>query len=719
MSSNNESLSSLSTSDHYPDETDDSTETSIQTPKPKRNKYYQTYRKKWEEEVSWLAHSRKGDRYAYCKVCNKDLSCSEGGLKDIKRHGSTESHNRLAKSDVGQQTLTKAWNKELTISMQAARAEAVLCNMLVEHNLPFLVMDHLPGLLSHAFPDSKIAKEVKCARTKSTAVVKHAIAPASHKSMISMVSLSPAFSLLMDESTDRGVVKREGTLIRYYDESTLHIATGFLGLQEVPEANASNLFECLDFHITQASLSYEKLIGWNSDGASVMLGRRNSVVSRLKEKQPNLYVMHCICHVSHLIVSDAIPCIPSYVTGLTENLYWWFHHSAKRVTELRSFQEWLEVEGHKILKKVDTRWLSLEACVNRIIEQYAPLMSYFDSLESSRMPADRGAKMKAIREQLKKPITKAYLLFLSNILSYISKFNLLFQCSSPNIHCLLKEMQQLLLRLLNKFIIPHAIQSASCVTDVDISIANQRQDDDLMIGTSLRAYLRELEDELLGTTELANFYKDVRAFLSKLVTSTLKRLPFDDPVINDIACLDPTERLNSTTGMIRRLMECFSNFVPCDKGEQIEEEFALYQTMKDLPPDIPTNAHIDVFWGKLGKLESSTGRPFGLLSDFAKCLLCIPHGNADSERMFSCINLIVTDHRNQLDTSTIEACLDIKINSNCVDCRKYEPSHDVVKATRKVTPGSELAPKAGSVSFPSFSCSSSSSHNYGTRRHKT
>ena len=214
--------------------------------------------------MSWITHSRKGDRYAYCKVCNKDLSCSEGGLKDIKL--------RLVESDVGQQTLTKAWSKEVTVSMQAARAEAILCNMLVEHNLPFLLMDHLPGVLSHAFPDSKIfllmdhlpgvlshafpdskiTKEVMCARTKSTAVVKHGIAPAVHKIMISMVNILPAFSLLMDESTDRGVVKREGTLIRYCDESTLHIATGFLGLQQVPEANTSTsiLFECLDFHLT-------------------------------------------------------------------------------------------------------------------------------------------------------------------------------------------------------------------------------------------------------------------------------------------------------------------------------------------------------------------------------------------------------------------------------------------------------------------------------------
>ena len=81
-----------------------------------------------------------------------------------------------------------------------------------------------------------------------------------------------------------GVVKREGTLIGYYDESTLHIATGFLGLQEVPEANDSNLFECLDFHITQTGLTYDKLIGWNSDGASVMLGRRNHCCKQAEGK---------------------------------------------------------------------------------------------------------------------------------------------------------------------------------------------------------------------------------------------------------------------------------------------------------------------------------------------------------------------------------------------------------------------------------------------------
>ena len=84
------------------------------------------------------------------------------------------------------------------MSSKAEGAEAILCNMVVEQNLPFLSMDHLPALIVHVFPDSRIAIEVKCARTKSAAVIKHALAPAMHKAMIADVLVSPAFSLMME-----------------------------------------------------------------------------------------------------------------------------------------------------------------------------------------------------------------------------------------------------------------------------------------------------------------------------------------------------------------------------------------------------------------------------------------------------------------------------------------------------------------------------------------
>ena len=173
--------------------------------------------------MEWLSSSPKGIWYGYCKICDKHLLCGEGGIRDLKRHGETAGHKKMKKAYEGQRLLLSTWATSENAATKAARAEAILANMLVEHNLPFLLMDHLPGVLRHPFPDSAIAKEMKCARTKSTAIVKHALAPAAHELMVSGVL---AYSLMMDESTDRGDKKRVGMLIRYYDQLSLKFATG-------------------------------------------------------------------------------------------------------------------------------------------------------------------------------------------------------------------------------------------------------------------------------------------------------------------------------------------------------------------------------------------------------------------------------------------------------------------------------------------------------------
>lgn len=55
-------------------------------------------------------------------------------------------------------------------------AELKLLMFLHEHNLPFLLIYHLPHLLRSVCPDSQVAKQIKCARTKSTTLTKECIA---------------------------------------------------------------------------------------------------------------------------------------------------------------------------------------------------------------------------------------------------------------------------------------------------------------------------------------------------------------------------------------------------------------------------------------------------------------------------------------------------------------------------------------------------------------
>jgi hypothetical protein len=77
-----------------------------------------------------------------------------------------------------------------------------MTNFLVEHNLPISTADHLSPLLSVMFPDSKIAKEFACKRTKATYIL-HEIAGDCQRKVVQIIGKLP-FTILTDGSNDRG-----------------------------------------------------------------------------------------------------------------------------------------------------------------------------------------------------------------------------------------------------------------------------------------------------------------------------------------------------------------------------------------------------------------------------------------------------------------------------------------------------------------------------------
>lgn len=59
-------------------------------------------------------------------------------------------------------------NEEKKLEESVKPAEFKILGFIHEHNLPFLIMDHLILLLVSIFPDSNIGKGLKCGRTKAT-----------------------------------------------------------------------------------------------------------------------------------------------------------------------------------------------------------------------------------------------------------------------------------------------------------------------------------------------------------------------------------------------------------------------------------------------------------------------------------------------------------------------------------------------------------------------
>ena len=83
-----------------------------------------------------------------------------------------------------------------------ARAEALWCKFVSEHNLPFAVSDCFCELVPLMFTDSSIASKFACRRTKTAAVVREELAPDETKKTKRYANEGPV-TLMLDESNKR------------------------------------------------------------------------------------------------------------------------------------------------------------------------------------------------------------------------------------------------------------------------------------------------------------------------------------------------------------------------------------------------------------------------------------------------------------------------------------------------------------------------------------
>lgn len=91
--------------------------------------------------------------------------------------------------------------KQTTLSTEVKKAEIKIFAVLLEHNIPFRVMDHLSTVLKDSFHDSEIAKQFSCKRTKSTAIAYNVLGVNfQNKLLDDLKSGLSNFSIIIDET---------------------------------------------------------------------------------------------------------------------------------------------------------------------------------------------------------------------------------------------------------------------------------------------------------------------------------------------------------------------------------------------------------------------------------------------------------------------------------------------------------------------------------------
>ena len=432
------------------------------------------------------------------------------------------------------------------------------------------------------------------------------------------------------------------------DSSSGLVTTAFLDFAVCNQATADNTFEKIDDKMKVYDVNWSKCIAFSSDNTSVMMGKNNSIFTRIANSNPDVYPVGCACHLAHLCGKKAASQLSLDVEQIVIDLYYHFDKSSKRKEIFKDYQVFCNVETRKILKHSSTRWLSLMKCIDRILRQYDALKSYFSSCaeEKCSYKNQKKSKVATLVERLSDPITKVYMLFLHSVLPVFDSFTALLECEEPMIHKVRDCIMKLVKELLSRFVSIQSILHADALLDIEYEDpAVQLSDQQLRIGFATRQFIQQ--EGLEGTSGVKKFYKEVRCFFIKALNYVKEKFPHDDVVVNNAIVLDVSNRAKVNFGNVYAMLGRFPGIME-DEVPTLENEFFDYQLLDDselpstsivMADGTTVNRRIDEVWFQIfGMKNPVTGTSrFPTLAKFMTAILILPHSNADCERLFSMV----------------------------------------------------------------------------------
>ena len=532
-----------------------------------KKKYKQKYRKACEKEPlfkGWLQPVEKKTDKTYCNVCKRELAAV---VTALKKHAETTYHKQKASLFVDPKL-----NRIDTMLVDAKSQEGIrnaelrMAGFLCEHNLSFNIMDHFSDLLPELCPDSKIAAQFQSKRTKTSSIVKNTLSPYFHEQHVDCLQ-KRHFSVIIDETTDVSSCKELAIVTRHYDKESFSIRCRLYDLVEEPQSDAETLFQTILNVFENNNIPLEHIIGYASDTINVMFGEFNSVVSRLKEKLPNIFVMRCICHTAHLCASHACERLPRTAEDLVRDIYNYFCHSAKRQEEFKVVQSFCNVEPHKLLRLCQTRWLSLHSCISRVIEQWEALEEYFKAVANE----DKLLSSNKILSLLQNPLWKLYFYFLDFVLPKFTQLNVMFQSSKTSVHCLHVGLVAIYREFLSGYL-SEAYWKKTPLKDIDpTSQVNLLPLPKMYMGAMVTLSLAKEEYKQLRSTDIHHFLKCVQEFFIEAASQIKRRFPIGDPIIEMLQVLDPCVSHSKFPSLVP-LATSFPNLVPQSKLQMLDTE---------------------------------------------------------------------------------------------------------------------------------------------------
>ena len=651
-----------------------------------RNYREQRYRVEWEQNPefrNWLQAVPDTPNRAQCTLCNSTFRAS---LYAIREHRETAKHRRNENRRYDNNRPPDDDREEI-LNRKVNRAKIKLCAMFAEHNLAFLLGDHLIPILKDICFDidcREIWERLNLNRLSIQKIIKECIAKSYKMELIEKLRVTK-FSIQFDETTDVSQIHNACIVIKYLDFDLRKVVCAVWEILPVLDeygdnhgAGANELFEKIISSFSRENIPLQNIISFGSDGCSVMMGARNSVVQRFRQMNPNVVIVKCPSHSIHLCAENAMKQLPSDIVKFCSSIHNFFSRSPKRQHALTEFQVFLDMEIHKILRPSSTRWLSLEASVSRIIEQWNALQLYFTHAFLQENIGSAGP----ILDFLNSKANKCYMLFLNFILPKVNTVNKFFQRNDIIIHKISKVLNLFFKQMCSLFLQQPYVH-ANNASDIDPQNAQQILDLNLInLGNEANTFLNNNDTPDFDEIQKRNLKQACLQFLQQLRMQIKARFNnLQNNYFDYLGCIAPENALSQNFHINN--VDCMQNVIQYFSGllnNQNDIHSIINEwneiTLYDFPDYLTQNPEISAFWFEIYFFQNETHEfPLRNLAHFILNILVVPHSNVEPERVWSKVKLEKTPLRNKLHLDTVNALL---LSSQCIkqtgDCRNFEPT---------------------------------------------
>lgn len=489
-----------------------------------------------------------------------------------------------------------------------------------------------------------------CGRTKCEALVCNVLAPKSVEHVVADLTSGDVFKpKVFSVSTDASNLKNRKMFpvcIQYFCFKT-GVNKKLLDFVELNDEHSGEVVQMLQTAIEDCGLDVQNVSAYSADNASVNFGRRKSVFTGLQSINANIVKANCNAHVIHNTLRKVTDSLNCDVETIITSVYSHFSVSAVRREELQEFFTFVDLEYHELMRHVATRWLSLGPAINRMLQCWPAVVSYFRSLGEDcpkriakclGLPSDNDNDDGGV----KLSISRAYLHFVLNLCTLFEKCVLALEDDTVTV-C---ELFPIMLELKNKL----CDRVADRFFGFDASAILQSEDVPVNVKQTVETnFIAGLQRAISYLQQWFDFSENNP--MNALQYLSLKQMPTFQQLSQACSALNLTATLNM---------------------DSLYDEFCTTKAaLQAIVSESNSQTSVPEKW-KIFFSNCRLAEPLNMFQ-LVSYTLSIPASNAFPERIFSLMNAKCRPDRNRMSVSLIKSELQVFTNFD-LKCSEFYAS---------------------------------------------